>query len=367
MRFFRLFILFTYAACGYVVTAAEVPQDTTHGIDTLTVLETGEQQQPPTTTAAPDYVTGSNTIASTTATAMTGSNVSATNTNTSTPTTVAPAPLNTSSVTGSESNPSRCQVNILNQRRWNRYNRHKRSSAPSQTHAGVDCCRSFSYTPWCNLRVHWDPEFMVRWRYCSSGIKIMRLTKTFRIQTFLSGAFLTGLVVTVSFPSSLPDNSSSNPLIIAPVQVLIIYLMNPPVSAAVQGGYLVAIVTTGLVFGILFVVFKNWTEGLGCLLGGFSLSMWILTLVPGGLFTGPGPKAGLIGGLCVVSYALSLSKYTRPYGLILSTAFSGATALTLGIDCYTRAGLKEFWLYIWGKKEQVLELKNIYIKGRSNC
>lgn len=31
--------------------------------------------------------------------------------------------------------------------------------------------------------------------------------------------------------------------------------------------------------------------------------------------------------------------------VVLSTAFVGATALVLGIDCFTRAGLKE--LYVW--------------------
>jgi hypothetical protein len=35
--------------------------------------------------------------------------------------------------------------------------------------------------------------------------------------------------------------------------------------------------------------------------------------------------------------------------LIVCTSISGATALVLGIDCYSRAGLKEFWLYIWGE------------------
>lgn len=39
---------------------------------------------------------------------------------------------------------------------------------------------------------------------------------------------------------------------------------------------------------------------------------------------------------------------TRPYALIFSLSFSGATAIVLGIDCFSRAGLKEFWVYIWG-------------------
>lgn len=125
--------------------------------------------------------------------------------------------------------------------------------------------------------------------------------------------------------------------------------MSPPVSSAVQGGYLVAVFFTGAVFGGLSLVFREICEGLGCLLGGFCLSMWFLALKSGGLLTESGPKAGMIIAFAVGFYSLSFSHYTRPYGLIGCTSFSGATALVLGIDCYSRAGLKEFWLYIWGR------------------
>lgn len=52
--------------------------------------------------------------------------------------------------------------------------------------------------------------------------------------------------------------------------------MNPPVTNAVQGGYLVAVVVTGAVFGGLALVFKEITEGLCCLLGGFCIGMWLM-------------------------------------------------------------------------------------------
>ncbi|RHZ74233.1 hypothetical protein CDV55_106592 [Aspergillus turcosus] len=154
------------------------------------------------------------------------------------------------------------------------------------------------------------------------------------IQVFLSAAFLTSLGVTV----------------------LIVYVMNPPVRVAVQGAYLVAIFFTGVTFGALSIVFKELTEGLGCLLGGFCVSMWLLCLRPGGLLTDTNAKAGLIGAISVAFYALSFSRYTRPYGLIVSAGVSGGTAVALGIDCYSRAGLKEFWLYIWALNEDVFPL-----------
>lgn len=124
--------------------------------------------------------------------------------------------------------------------------------------------------------------------------------------------------------------------------------MNPPVRVAVQGAYLVAIFFTGVTFGALSLVFKELTEGLGCLLGGFCCSMWLLSLKSGGLLTQTDAKSGFIGAISVAFYALSFSHYTRPYGLMASTGISGGTAVALGIDCFSRAGWKEFWLYIWG-------------------
>ncbi|KAJ5165115.1 Golgin subfamily A member 7/ERF4 [Penicillium coprophilum] len=125
-----------------------------------------------------------------------------------------------------------------------------------------------------------------------------------RVQIFLSTGFLSALGVTV----------------------LIIYVMSPPVSNAVQGGYLVAVFFTGAVFGGLSLVFREICEGLGCLLGGFCLSMWFLALKSGGLLSENGPRAGMIIAFTVGFYSLSFSHYTRPYGLIGCTSFAGATA-----------------------------------------
>ncbi|KAI9784019.1 MAG: hypothetical protein M1816_001101 [Peltula sp. TS41687] len=150
----------------------------------------------------------------------------------------------------------------------------------------------------------------------------------------LSSAFLTSLAVTV----------------------LIIYVMNPPVSKGVQGAFVVATFITGVIFGALSLIFPEITEGLGCLLGGFCLGMWLLALKPGGLLTSSGAKGIFIAAFCVGVYALSFSHYTRPYGLIASTSLAGGTAVVMGIDCFSRAGLKEFWLYLWALNKDVFPL-----------
>ena len=154
------------------------------------------------------------------------------------------------------------------------------------------------------------------------------------VHTFLSTAYLTSLSIAV----------------------LIVYVISPPISDAIQGAYFVGIFMTGLMFGAGALIFKEVTEGLGCLLGGFCLSMWFLTLKDGGLVTNAAGKGIFIGIFCVVVWSLSFSHHTRVYGLIGSTAVSGATSFVLGIDCFSRAGLKEFWVYIWALNNDLFPL-----------
>jgi hypothetical protein len=137
------------------------------------------------------------------------------------------------------------------------------------------------------------------------------------------------------------------------VTVLIVYLMNPPVTNAVQGAFFVAAAVTGLIFGALALVFADITDGLGCLLGGFCLSMWFLSLKEGGLITSTSGRSIFIGCMSAAGYALAWSHYTRNYGLIASISFSGATITMLGVDCFSGAGWKEFWLYLWSEHWQL--------------
>ncbi|KAL8986836.1 MAG: hypothetical protein Q9177_003907, partial [Variospora cf. flavescens] len=151
--------------------------------------------------------------------------------------------------------------------------------------------------------------------------------KTKWLHVFLSTAYLTSLATTV----------------------LIVYVMHPPVSNAVQGAYFVAAFVTGLIFGGGSVIFTDVTEGLGCLLGGYCLAMWFLVLTPGGLIKSTAGKIIFIACFTLGAFGCYLSHWTRAYGLIGAISFAGATIIVLGIDCFSRAGLKEFWLYIWGK------------------
>jgi hypothetical protein len=130
--------------------------------------------------------------------------------------------------------------------------------------------------------------------------------------------------------------------------VLIIYCMNPPVGDGVQGAFLVAVIFAGSLAGGAALVFRDIADGVGCLLGGFCLSMWFLCLKAGGLIPSTVGKSIFIGCMSLAIFSLAISTKTRNYALIGSIPFSGATVTVLGIDCFSRAGLKEFWIYIWG-------------------
>ncbi|KAF5639887.1 sulfite exporter family [Fusarium sp. NRRL 52700] len=140
------------------------------------------------------------------------------------------------------------------------------------------------------------------------------------------------------------------------VTVLIVYVMKSDVSDALQGGYVVAAVISGCVLGGASMFFREITEGLGCALGGFCISMWLLCLVPGGLLGPVVAKAIFIACFTVGGFAFYFSHYTRDWALILMIAFSGATITVLGIDCFSRAGLKEFWAWVWELNDDLFPL-----------
>ncbi|ROW17574.1 hypothetical protein VPNG_00545 [Cytospora leucostoma] len=141
------------------------------------------------------------------------------------------------------------------------------------------------------------------------------------------------------------------------VTLLIIYVMNTPVSNAIQGAYVVAAVGTGALLGGGGLVFKDITESLGCLLGGFCLAMWLITLKAGGLFGSGGSGVIIfISVLTAAGFIGYFSHWTRSYYMIACISLSGATAIVIGIDCFSRAGLKEYWAWIWNLNKDLFPL-----------
>jgi hypothetical protein len=132
--------------------------------------------------------------------------------------------------------------------------------------------------------------------------------------------------------------------------------MNPPVSYGIQGAYVVAIVMTGTILGAASLLLTEMTEGLGCLFGGFCVAMWLLVLKPGGLVSSTPSVVVFIVCFTIAGWGTSFSHLTRSYGLVGLLPFGGATVVVMGIDCFSRAGLKEFWAYIWNLNQNIFPL-----------
>jgi uncharacterized membrane protein YbjE (DUF340 family) len=108
-----------------------------------------------------------------------------------------------------------------------------------------------------------------------------------------------------------------------------------------RGLYLLACIISsffGAAFGIFFFNFsKYWVSAAG----GFTFGWFLLATRDGGLITSVIGRWGLLGSLTVVAFLAALVPLLHDHMVLASTAWIGATAVVLGIDCYTRAGLKE--------------------------
>ncbi|KAE8349824.1 hypothetical protein BDV28DRAFT_151521 [Aspergillus coremiiformis] len=290
MRLFPLLVLLSCLVSCLFVFAARIPHARRNEYGGIAIIEARATEQVTTTTA--NLATGMTSSVTSHATASIDANPAS---NTTMPATTTTATLATSLPTGNETNST------------------AHGTLPLQP----------KITPAVGIG-----GFLL---IVAGAVLAITGIRNLWIQVFLSTAFLASIGIIV----------------------LIVYVMSPPVRVAVQGAYLVAIFSTGVTFGALSLIFRELTEGLACLLGGFCSSMWLLSLKPGGLLTQTGAKGGFIGAISVAFYALSFSHYTKPYGLMVSTGISGGTAVALGIDCFSRAGWKEFWLYIWALNDGI--------------
>ena len=131
------------------------------------------------------------------------------------------------------------------------------------------------------------------------------------------------------------------------VTVITLYSMSTPVNHAIDGAYFVINGFSAALLGAGATALKCWTEGLTYMLGGFCIVMWIFTLEASGTVESQTGICALTTILCVFCWALTFGHQGRKYTLIVATSFSGSTTSVLGVDCFTQAGLKESWLYIW--------------------
>ncbi|KAG1749886.1 uncharacterized protein EDB91DRAFT_1110207 [Suillus paluster] len=120
--------------------------------------------------------------------------------------------------------------------------------------------------------------------------------------------------------------------------------INPP-NNTLQGMFVLASAVAGVMGGAFTIFFWKATKYFIGAWGGFAFGLWIQCFRNGGLITPVGMRWILYIACSVVAFVLCTIPKLHWHMLLVATAFVGSSAFMLGVDCYTTAGLKEF--YVW--------------------
>ncbi|KAH7883489.1 hypothetical protein F5I97DRAFT_1929762 [Phlebopus sp. FC_14] len=120
--------------------------------------------------------------------------------------------------------------------------------------------------------------------------------------------------------------------------------INPP-NKTLQGMFVLASAIAGIMGGAFTIFFWKATKYFIGAWGGFAFGLWIQCFKDGGLVTPVGLRWILYIACGVVAFVLCTIPKLHWHMLLIATAFVGSSAFILGVDCYTTAGLKEF--YVW--------------------
>ncbi|KXN81136.1 hypothetical protein AN958_06090 [Leucoagaricus sp. SymC.cos] len=129
--------------------------------------------------------------------------------------------------------------------------------------------------------------------------------------------------------------------------------VNPP-SKTLRGMYVLASVIAGVAGGGVAIFF--WKAARYCIgaWGGFALALWIQSFHNGGVIKPIGYRWILYIGksslpsLGVLGFTFCTIPKIHYHVLLISTAIVGSSAFILGVDCFTTAGLKEFYMWNLG-------------------
>ncbi|GJE85732.1 atrophin-1 family-like protein [Phanerochaete sordida] len=124
----------------------------------------------------------------------------------------------------------------------------------------------------------------------------------------------------------------------------ILQAVNPP-STTLRGLFVLASCVAGFVGGGVSIFFWRATRYFVGGWGGLVFALWIQCFRDGGLIHEIGFRWILYIACGVIGFVLCTIPKLHYYILIISTSFVGATSFMLGVDCFTSANLKEF--YIW--------------------
>ncbi|KAJ8474752.1 hypothetical protein ONZ45_g15842 [Pleurotus djamor] len=130
--------------------------------------------------------------------------------------------------------------------------------------------------------------------------------------------------------------------------------VNPP-SQSLRGYFVLACAIAGIAGGGVAIFFWKAAKYFIGAWGGFAFALWIQCFRDGGIIHPIGFRWIMYIGCGVVGFILCTIPKIHYHILLVSTAFVGSSAFILGVDCFTTAGLKEF--YIWNIGFQALFTK----------
>lgn len=126
--------------------------------------------------------------------------------------------------------------------------------------------------------------------------------------------------------------------------------VHPP-SKTLRGLFVLACAVAGGAGGAITIFFWKLSRYLIGGWGGFALGLFIQCFRNGGLIRDIGYRWIMYIGIGVVGFCICTIPKIHYQVMLVSTGFVGATAVMLGIDCFTTAGLKEFYMWNLGFME----------------
>ncbi|KAF8511690.1 hypothetical protein JB92DRAFT_3083430 [Gautieria morchelliformis] len=127
----------------------------------------------------------------------------------------------------------------------------------------------------------------------------------------------------------------------------VLVAIHPP-NKTLRGLFVLACGVSGIAGGGVSIFFWQQAKYFIGAWGGFSIGLWVQCFRDGGLIRPIGFRWILYIGCGAVGFILCTIPKLHYHILITGTAITGASAFILGVDCFTTAGLKEFYVYNLG-------------------
>ncbi|TIB66208.1 hypothetical protein E3P77_02399 [Wallemia ichthyophaga] len=119
-------------------------------------------------------------------------------------------------------------------------------------------------------------------------------------------------------------------------------------TEALEGEILVGCAILGIITAVASWWFQRYVAYAVCGFGGIALAWWIQCMRDGGTIHSMAGKWIFYIGLGTVAVVASFHPRIMKHLLRFSTSLIGSSAFILGIDCFVKSGLKEFYVYNLG-------------------